>query len=169
MADLPTIGLKQLREIVTDAGELAKGARIVDEGGLAHLARYEHKLFADAAGSSTYKVQILFEDKGVRGRCSCMAARSRPFCKHAAALLVAWSNAPDSFPLGDKSIIARRRCPKPTPPSKWQPSASGPRWAIAPIIWLRVDGSTTAPSNRHTPAIPHIIQNAPNAIVIFGR
>ncbi|HUQ01959.1 MAG TPA: HEAT repeat domain-containing protein [Kofleriaceae bacterium] len=101
--DIPKLGLKQLREIVTDPGELAKGARIADEGGLAHLARYEHKLFADAAGSATYKVQILFEDKGVRGRCSCMAARSRPFCKHAAALLVAWSNAPDSFAVSDSA------------------------------------------------------------------
>ena len=103
MAEIPRLGLKQLREIVTDAGELQKGARIVDEGGLSHLSRYEHKLFADAAGSSTYKVQILFEDKGVRGRCSCMAARSRPFCKHAAALLVAWSNAPDSFAVADSA------------------------------------------------------------------
>jgi hypothetical protein len=101
--DIPKLGLKQLREIITDAGELAKGARIADEGGLAHLARYQHKLFADAAGSSTYKVQILFEDKGVRARCSCMAARSRPFCKHAAALLVAWSNAPDSFAVADSA------------------------------------------------------------------
>lgn len=101
MADAPTLRLPDLRAIVTDAGELAKGAKIVDDGGLAHLARYQHKLYADAAGSQTYKVQIAFEDKGPRGRCSCMAARSRPFCKHAAALLVAWARTPEAFAVAE--------------------------------------------------------------------
>lgn len=99
----PPLGLRELREIVTDSGELAKGARIVDEGGLAHLSRYQRKLYADAAGSQTYKVQLTFDDKGPRARCSCMAARSRPFCKHAAALLVAWSRSPDAFAVADSA------------------------------------------------------------------
>ncbi|MCU0685775.1 MAG: SWIM zinc finger domain-containing protein, partial [Polyangiaceae bacterium] len=30
-------------------------------------------------------------------RCSCPAARSRAFCKHAAAVLVAWARQPGSF------------------------------------------------------------------------
>lgn len=98
---IPRLGLPELRAIVTDSGELAKGARIVDDGGLAHLARHDRKLFADAAGSQIYKVQLVFDDKGPRARCSCMAARSRPFCKHAAALLVAWSRAPDAFAVSD--------------------------------------------------------------------
>ena len=99
MADARKLTLADLREIVTDAGELAKGAKVKDDGGLAHLSRFGGKLFADASGSGAapYKVQILFEDKGIRGRCSCMAARSRPFCKHAAALLVAWAHAPEAF------------------------------------------------------------------------
>lgn len=101
MADAPKISVKQLREIVTDMGELAKGAKIVDDGGLSHLARHEHKLFADAQGSTVYKVQAICEDKGWRGRCSCMASRSRPFCKHAAALLVAWQRNPDGFAVAD--------------------------------------------------------------------
>ncbi|HET8774295.1 MAG TPA: HEAT repeat domain-containing protein, partial [Thermoanaerobaculia bacterium] len=93
------LSLQDIREIVKDGDELAKGARIFDDGGLAHLSRFEHKLFADAKGSgaSPYKVQILFETPAVKGRCSCMAARSRPFCKHSVALLVAWSRAPESF------------------------------------------------------------------------
>jgi hypothetical protein len=101
MADALKITVAQLREIVTDAGELAKGAKIADEGGLSHLSRHEHKLFADAQGSTVYKVQAICEDKGWRGRCSCMAARSRPFCKHAAALLVAWQRNPDGFAVAD--------------------------------------------------------------------
>ena len=101
MSDAPKLSVAELRGIVTDATELAKGARIADEGGLSHLARHEHKLFADAQGSTVYKVQAVCEDKGWRGRCSCMAARSRPFCKHAAALLVAWQRNPDAFAVAD--------------------------------------------------------------------
>ncbi len=101
MPDAPKLTLAQLRAIVTDATELAKGAKIVDDGHLSHLSRHEHKLFADAQGSTTYKVQALAEDKGWRGRCSCMAARSRPFCKHSAALLVAWQRNPEGFAVAD--------------------------------------------------------------------
>ncbi|HEY4055032.1 MAG TPA: hypothetical protein VGM39_00440 [Kofleriaceae bacterium] len=101
MADAPRITVAELRTIVTDAGELAKGAKIVDARGIANLSRHEHKLFADAAGSTIYKVQAIHDDKGWRGRCSCMAARSRPFCKHAAALLVAWQRSPDGFAVSD--------------------------------------------------------------------
>lgn len=98
----PALALAELRTIVTDGSELAKGTGIVDQGGLAHLARHQRKLFADAAGSQTYKVQIAFADDGAaRGRCSCMAARSRPFCKHAAALLVAWARMPEAFAVSD--------------------------------------------------------------------
>ncbi|HEY4244681.1 MAG TPA: hypothetical protein VGM88_32930 [Kofleriaceae bacterium] len=101
MADAPKLTVAELRAIVTDTMELAKGARVFDDGDLTHLSRFEHKLFADAQGSTVYKVQALAEDKGWRGRCSCMAARSRPFCKHAAALLVAWQRNPDAFAVAD--------------------------------------------------------------------
>ncbi|CAN5917082.1 hypothetical protein BH11MYX2_BH11MYX2_28370 [soil metagenome] len=101
MADTPKITVAELRTIVADAAELAKGAKIADSKGISNLARHENKLFADAAGSTTYKVQAIHEEKGWRGRCSCMAARSRPFCKHAAALLVAWQRSPDGFAVSD--------------------------------------------------------------------
>jgi hypothetical protein len=101
MADAPKLTLAELRGIVTDATELAKGARVFDDGDLANLARHEHKLFADAAGSATYKVQATYDGTAWKGRCSCMAARSRPFCKHAAALLVAWQRNPDAFAVSD--------------------------------------------------------------------
>jgi hypothetical protein len=98
----PALGLADLRAIVYDGAELAQGTRIVDEGGLSHLARHGKKLFADAAGSQVYKVQLAFADGGaVRARCSCMAARSRPYCKHAAALLVAWARMADAFAVAD--------------------------------------------------------------------
>ena len=34
-----------------------------------------------------------------------MAARSRPFCKHAAALLVSWARAPDSFAVAETAPV----------------------------------------------------------------
>jgi hypothetical protein len=101
MADAPKLTVAQLRAIVVDAIELAKGARLADDGDLSNLARHERKLFADAAGTTTYKVQAICDDKGWRARCSCMAARSRPFCKHAAGLLVAWQRDPEAFAVSD--------------------------------------------------------------------
>ena len=101
MADAAKLTVAQLRAIVADASELAKGARLLDAGDLSNLARHGRKLFADAAGSATYKVQAICDDKGWRARCTCMAARSRPFCKHAAGLLVAWQRNPDAFAVSD--------------------------------------------------------------------
>jgi hypothetical protein len=104
MADARKLTLQELREIISDGVELAKGAVVYDGRGITYLSRYQNKLFCEAAGSGSapYKVGITFGDtKEVRGRCSCMAARSRPFCKHAAALLVAWAQAPESFAVSD--------------------------------------------------------------------
>jgi HEAT repeat protein len=96
-----SLTVSKLKEIVTDASELAKGAQILDGGGLMNLSRYENRLFAEAKGSGAapYKVQLTFGEKlpEVKARCSCMAARSRPFCKHACALLTAWAKSPTGF------------------------------------------------------------------------
>ena len=105
-----------LRAIVTDPSELAKGARVLEDGGLANLARVGDRLFADALGmmASPYKVMVTIGDK-IAARCTCMAARTRPFCKHAAALLVAWSRAPEAFAEAEApppEERARRRAPK---------------------------------------------------------
>src|SRR5690349_15055660 len=103
MSDIPALPVAQLRLVITDPQELAKGVTIADKAGIKHLARHANKLFAEAegSGSSPYKTQIVHDEKGWRGRCSCMAARSRPFCKHAAALLVAWQRNPDAFAVAD--------------------------------------------------------------------
>jgi hypothetical protein len=104
MSEARRLTVPMLREIVSDAAELQKGTAIFDANGLQHLARYQNKLFCDAAGSGAapYKVGITFGDDGAaKGRCSCMAARSRPFCKHAAGLLVAWARAPESFAVSE--------------------------------------------------------------------
>jgi hypothetical protein len=102
------LSLVDLKSIVSDPAELSKGVSIFDGKGLAHLARFENRLYADAAGSGAapYKAQVLLADDKVTGRCSCMAARSRPFCKHAAALLVAWARAPEAFVVSDVAPVA---------------------------------------------------------------
>lgn len=93
--------LALLKEIVVDPAELAKGAQILDGDGLLNLSRFENRLFAEAKGSGAapYKVQLTFGEKPpeVKARCSCMAARSRPYCKHACALLTAWVKSPKGF------------------------------------------------------------------------
>jgi hypothetical protein len=103
MSEVHPVTPAELRVIVADPAELMKGTQIFDKGGLSHLARHGGKLFAEAAGSGSapYKPQIVFDEKGIRGRCSCMAARSRPFCKHAVALLVAWSRDANGFAIAE--------------------------------------------------------------------
>jgi hypothetical protein len=104
MNEIPPLPTAQLKLVVTDPEELSKGLAIADRGGLKHLARHGHKLFAEAqgSGSAPYKVQIVHDpEKGYRGRCSCMAARSRPFCKHAAALLVLWARDTNAFAVAE--------------------------------------------------------------------
>ena len=96
-----SVGVSDLRGIIVDSDELKKGTKIFDDKGISNLARHDNKVFAEAAGSGSapYRVSLAFSNTSqeVRARCTCMAARSRPFCKHAAALLVAWSRAPESF------------------------------------------------------------------------
>ena len=75
MADAAKLTVADLRKIVTDASELAKGARIVDEGGLSHLSRHEHKLFADARGSTLYTV---LPRASANSLCSCRDRCERP-------------------------------------------------------------------------------------------
>ena len=110
MPDAPRISLAELRGFISDAGELAKGTQIADGGALQNLARHEHKLFCEAKGSgqAPYRVSLTFGDKAgeLKARCSCMAARSRPFCKHSAALLVSWSRSPESFVVSDAAPVS---------------------------------------------------------------
>jgi hypothetical protein len=102
-AQARSIGVGELRGIVGDADELQKGTRIFDDKGLSNLARYANKLFCEAKGSgpSPYRVSIVVGDDAVKAKCTCPAARSRAFCKHAAGLLVAWARAPEAFVVGD--------------------------------------------------------------------
>ncbi len=94
------LSAKDLRAIVVDSDELAKGVYLVDHGALSALARTATRIFGESRGSgpSPYKVAIAFpEGKKPRAKCTCPSALRRPFCKHAAALLIAWARSPDAF------------------------------------------------------------------------
>jgi HEAT repeat protein len=99
------VDVGDLRGIVVDSDELKKGTELFDRKDLTNLARHGAKLFAEAKGSAAapYKVTLTFSETSaaVRGACTCRAAMSRPFCKHAAALLVAWSRAPEAFAMSE--------------------------------------------------------------------
>lgn len=125
MNDIPPVPTAQLKLVITDPDELAKGLAIADKGGLKHLARHGNKLFAEAegSGSAPYKVQIVHDaEKGYRGRCSCMAARSRPFCKHASALLVLWARDTSAFAVAE---IAPEAAADPGAPAKRAKTKTG--------------------------------------------
>lgn len=105
-AEVKRIGVAELRSWVDDKNELQKGMALYDAGQLANLARHQNKLFCDAKGSgpSPYKVTITYRDKPTpefKAQCSCPSrkfnAAGAGFCKHGAALLVAWARAPESF------------------------------------------------------------------------
>ncbi len=98
------LSISDVRSLVGD--EFRKGQTILDQGKLSHLVRTDIKLYAEAAGSrgSSYRTSITFDDKGEvqgkrgrQGNCSCRAAWNRHFCKHASALLLAWSKTPEAF------------------------------------------------------------------------
>lgn len=89
-----------LAELVGDHDELAKGTKVFHSNQLANLARRGDKLYADCRGTSPtpYRIVLSFDGASeVSASCSCPAARSRVFCKHAAAALVAWARQPGSF------------------------------------------------------------------------
>ncbi len=99
------VGVGELRGIVVDSDELRKGTQLFDDKAVFNLARHANKLFCEAKGSGAapYRVTLTFGDGAldVKAKCTCPAARSRSFCKHAAALLVAWTRAPEAFVVGD--------------------------------------------------------------------
>lgn len=110
MADAPRISIAELRGFISDAAELAKGTQLADGGAVVNPARHENRVFGEAKGSgpAPYRVSLTFGDKAgdLKARCSCMAARSRPFCKHSAALLVAWARAPESFVVSEAPPVS---------------------------------------------------------------
>lgn len=101
------VSVGELRGIIVDAEELRKGTDLWVLQGLKNLGRHGNKLYGEAAGSAPapYRVMLTFGADGamdVRARCTCPAARTRSFCKHAAALLIGWSRAPEAFVESEK-------------------------------------------------------------------
>jgi hypothetical protein len=111
------VNVSDLRGLIIDSDELAKGTKVFDDKGLQSLARHKNRLYAEVKGSgpAPYRVSLVFSESSaaIKGHCTCFAARTRAFCKHAAALLIAWSRAPESFVESDKPLAGMPGEPKP--------------------------------------------------------
>jgi hypothetical protein len=144
---------------VSDAEEIRKGTDVLDRGGLAHLALHGERIFCEATGSGSapYRVTITIP-AGARptARCTCFAARTRPFCKHATALLVAWARAPESFVVADAPPIpatpaggtARRAAVRTGRAATADLHAAGVGQALALVRELAAAGVATAAIDR---------------------
>ena len=77
-----------------------------------------HALVA-GSGSKPYQVSVALQEGNLAPHCTCPAHRRRPYCKHVAAVLVAWARAPERFVMGQapaalkpQSQVRRARQPK---------------------------------------------------------
>ncbi|MDP2345160.1 MAG: SWIM zinc finger family protein [Deltaproteobacteria bacterium] len=129
-----SLTLADLKPLV-DADEMKKGAEAYDDGeGLSDLSRCETRLFALAKGSgqSSYRVDVNVGPAGgtvgLKSRCTCFAAKTRPFCKHAVAVLLAWAREPSRFVVAD------------APPATAIPGTARPKKAALDIKKTAVDG-----------------------------
>ncbi len=108
-SDARKVNVSDLRGIIADLKDLANGTLLFDEKRLQNLSRYQNKLYAEAKGTAfaPYRVSLVFSEtsSAITASCTCPAARSRLFCKHAAGLLVAWSRAPESFSVSDAPLF----------------------------------------------------------------
>jgi hypothetical protein len=98
---LPRLTPTDLAEIVRDPGELDRGDRLFQGGQLSGLSRHRNKIFCEATGGYKITVTLSAKRDDIRGRCTCRAAMTRPFCKHAAALLMAWIQDPEAFAVSE--------------------------------------------------------------------
>jgi uncharacterized Zn finger protein len=167
-----TLSMSDLRAVI-EPDELKKGQAILDGRAVAHLARTEDKLYAEVqgSGSTPYRVSAAFGARDqLRGRCSCPAARFRPFCKHSAALLIAWAKTPDAFAITEtpredearsggagagRSRSRKRDDAPPTPPRAAAPVPPSPTPTPTP--------TPRAPRPRGAPTASRSCAPAPSA------
>ncbi|MBU8896668.1 HEAT repeat domain-containing protein [Corallococcus sp. M34] len=144
-----TGGVAGLSAFIKDGSELAKGMALVDSEHLSELACHENQLLGRArgSGSAKYQVTVTFGEDAtdVSGACSCPAARSRPFCKHAAGLLVAWSRMPEAFatataPAPSADVPANKRDVKKGAPDSAELRQAGVEQVLTLVKELSLSG-----------------------------
>jgi hypothetical protein len=98
------------------AVDYENGEAYFRQGKVADTWQTETSLHASVAGSGQrpYRVSLTAEGGKLTPKCTCPAHRRRPFCKHVAAVLVAWVRAPERFVAGEAPPVA----PKPKPQSQ---------------------------------------------------
>lgn len=81
------------------AADYGNGQRYFQQGQVADTWQTDTSLHASVTGSGKrpYQVSVTDEAGTLVPRCTCPAHRRRPFCKHVAAVLVAWAQEPGRF------------------------------------------------------------------------
>lgn len=93
--------LKQIRHLAGDTS-FARGEAYCAEGRVRSLVAHGDTLTATVCGTENYTVRLATENGALSYRCSCPVGADGAFCKHCAAVALAWLDA------GRKNIAATR-------------------------------------------------------------
>lgn len=96
-------------EGLVEQGYFQRGSECFDRGEVREPARCRSKLFGEVGDEHRATVEIA---EFVKATCSCKSARRTPFCKHAAALLIAWAKTPEAFQEIEREPAAPARPPR---------------------------------------------------------
>jgi len=103
------------------ADDFVNGEPYFRQGKVTDTWQTETSLHAAVAGSGSkpYQVSVTLHEGNLVPHCTCPAHRRRPYCKHVAAVLVAWARVPERFVMGEapavlkpQSQVRRARQPK---------------------------------------------------------
>src|SRR6266571_5090563 len=103
MTTIPKLSERDIRAVVGEQN-LLSGQGYVRDGSLFDTKLHGRMLRAYCKGThgETYRVQVTFDDTGIADSfCTCPAGE-RGYCKHLAALLLAWLEKPGAFIEMDK-------------------------------------------------------------------
>jgi hypothetical protein len=111
------------------AQDLDKGQAYFKQGKVDHAWHSADSLQALVAGSGKrpYQVNIADRDGKLSPKCTCPAHRRWPFCKHVAAVLLAWVHTPDRFAAGVPPVAEEPAKKRSTPASTPRRRRSRPK------------------------------------------
>jgi hypothetical protein len=84
-----------------------KGEKYFQQNKVTNSWQTEDSLHASVSGSGKRPYQVHITDRGqeLKSKCTCPAYRRHPFCKHVAAVLIAWTRVPERFVMGQDIVL----------------------------------------------------------------